>query len=440
MAYVDWQEDFKRKLVPAKEAVAAVKSGDRVVCTVGMEPLTLISALLERKGELEGVKVLVTAGRDLEWYHPGLEKVFAIETGYIVPVIQQMMQERRCDLYPGFAFFMYPWDFGEAAVLLTVVSPPDEHGYCSFGPSLWNKRAQIAQAGVVIAELSKNLVRTYGENYVHVSEIDYFVERVPTGRPPGQMDLRGRAEKGLSDVDKRISDNVASVIQGGDTLQIGVGGASEAVAWAGVLDSKRDLGWHSENTPRGIIRLVREGIINGSRKTLHRGKAVATAIIGDTKEELDFVNNNPLFELYSAEYVLNSRTIAAHDNMVAINGVVALDLTGQISAESIGTRLVSTVGGQLTFAIGAILSKGGRAISVLPATAGGGKVSRIVPRFESGAIVSLPRTLADIVITEYGIARLRGKTQRQRSQELIAIAAPGFRAELKREAEKAFWP
>lgn len=440
MSYTDWQEEFKRKVVPAKEAVKAVKSGHRIVCTVGMEPLTTITALLDRKGELEGVKVLVTVGRDLEWYHPGLEKVFAIETGYIVPVIQQMMQEKRCDLYPGFAFFMYPWDFGEADVLITVVSPPDEHGYCSFGPSLWNKRAQIAQAGTIIAEISPNLIRTCGENYVHVSEIDYFVQRVPTGRAPGQMDLRGRAEKGLGDTDKRIAENVASVIRDGDTLQIGVGGASEAVGWAGVLDSKHDLGWHSENTPKGIIKLVREGVINGSRKTIHPRKAVATAIIGDTKEEMDFVNNNPLFELYSAEYVLNPRTIASNDNMVAINGVVAVDLTGQISAESIGTKLVSTVGGQLTFAIGAILSKGGRSVSVVPATAGGGKVSRIVPRFESGAVVSLPRSLADIVVSEYGVARLRGKTQRQRSQELIAIAAPEFRAELKREAEKSFWP
>ncbi len=167
---------------------------------------------------------------------------------------------------------------------------------------------------------------------------------------------------------------------------------------------------------------------------------VATAIVGDTREEMAFVDRNPMFELYSADHVLDARVIAAHDNMVAINGAVAVDLTGQIAAESIGPRLVSAVGGQLTFVIGAHLSRGGRAITVLPSTARGDSVSRLVPRLESGAIVSIPRSLADVVVTEHGVAQLRGKSQRQRALELISIAHPDFRSQLKRDAERLFWP
>ncbi|MFQ5825935.1 MAG: acetyl-CoA hydrolase/transferase family protein, partial [Dehalococcoidia bacterium] len=377
---------------------------------------------------------------DMDWYHAGGEGHFTLEVGYIVPVVQNMVDEKRCDCLIAFPFYQYPWDMGEADVLLTVVSPPDEHGFCSFGGSLWNKKAQVRGAGRVLAEVNKNLIRTYGDNFIHVSEIDYFVERVPTGRPPGGTNLRGRAGEGLGEVEKSIAENVGSLIRDGDTLQIGVGSASEAAARAGVFDAKHDLGWHSENTPRGIIRLVREGVISGRRKTLHPGKAVATAIVGDTREELAFVDGNPLFELYSADYVLDARVIAAHDNMVAINGAIAVDLTGQIAAESIGPRLVSAVGGQLTFVIGAHLSRGGRAITVLPSTAGEGRVSRLVPRLEEGTVVSIPRSLADVVVTEYGVAQLRGKSQRQRALELISIAHPDFRAQLRRDAERLFWP
>ncbi len=191
---------------------------------------------------------------------------------------------------------------------------------------------------------------------------------------------------------------------------------------------------------RGTASLIKKGVINGSRKALNKNIAIATACGGGTKEEMDFFHMNPLLELHGSNYVLDPRIIGSHDNMVAMNSALAVDLTGQISAESLGPLMISGTGGQLAFAIGAYLSKGGRNITVLPSTAKGGSRSRIVPQFELGTIVSVPRTLADIVITEHGIAKLKGKTQRQRAEELIAIAHPDFRSELRNEAKKLFWP
>ncbi|MCJ7654862.1 MAG: 4-hydroxybutyrate CoA-transferase, partial [Dehalococcoidia bacterium] len=206
------------------------------------------------------------------------------------------------------------------------------------------------------------------------------------------------------------------------------------------LDDKHDLGVHSENLPRGMASLVMKGVITGALKNVNPGKVVSTACGGGTQEEMQFINMNPIFELYSSDYVLDPRVIAAHDNMAAINAAMAVDLTGQIAAESVGPRMVSGTGGQLAFAIGAALSRGGRNITVLPSTARNGTLSRIIPQLESGTIISVPRNLADIVITEYGVARLKGRTQRERAQQLISIAHPDFRADLEKEARKLFWP
>ena len=292
----------------------------------------------------------------------------------------------------------------------------------------------------MLAEVNKNLIRTYGDNFIHVSEIDYFVEHTPTGRPPGATDMLGRKTTGPGEIEKTISQYVASLIKDGDVLEIGVGGAAEWIPQLGALDNKLDLGWHSENTPRGIPTLIREGVITGKRKTLHPGKAIATAVGGGTKEEMDFINMNPLFEVYGSDYVLSPRVIASNDNIVAINSALMVDLGGQIAAESFGPTTVGGTGGQLAFAIGANLSKGGRSIVAFPSTARDGAVSRIVPFLEAGTIITVPRTLADIIVTEYGIANLRGKTQRERSQELIGIAHPDFRAELGKEARRLYWP
>lgn len=439
---MDWRDEYQRKLTTPEEAIKAVKSGDRVAFAYGVEPLALGMALLARGTELQGVEVFVPApGRDFAWYEPGWEDIFRIEVGYILPIVRDMIEQRRGDyLVSGLRWTHEPGVRPQTDVLLVQLSTPNEHGFCSFGASLWDKKLAVRNARTVLAEVNDTLIRTYGDNFVHVSEIDRFVEHTPTGRAPGATDMLGRRTTGPGKLEQAIAQNVSSLIKDGDTMEVGVGGTAEWIARLGVLDDKHDLGWHSENTPRGIATLVQTGVINGSRKTLNPGKAVATAVGGGTKEEMDFIHMNPMFEVHGSDYVLDPRVISAHDNMVAINSAIAVDLTGQIAAESLGPAMVSGSGGQLAFATGASLSKGGRSIVALAATAKDGKVSRIVPGLERGTIVTVPRTLADIVVTEYGVARLKGKTQRQRAQELIAVAHPDFRAELKRQADKLFWP
>ncbi len=439
----NWKEEYQRKLVEPEKAVQVVKSGDRVGFTYGREPRALGLALAARIGEIKDVKIFVrTPAMDFGWYDPGWDESFKIELSYVLPITRQMMAERRCDFVIGSLLGMTPRHpaVGQVDVLFTEVSEPDENGFCSFGASTWGKKKAVECAKIVLAELNKKLIRTYGENYVHVSEIDYFVEHVSGGQQPGATDLLGRKTWEPGEVEKRIVNHVSALIKDGDTLQIGVGSSSEWIVLLGALDNKSDLGYHSETTPRGVIKLVREGVINGKRKNINRGKLVAVAVGGGDKEDMDFVNNNPLFELYDADYVLNPAVIGANDDVVAVNSAIGIDLTGQIAAESIGHNIVSGSGGQLAFATGAQISKGGRFITTLPSTAKGGKISRITPQFVPGTIVTIPRTLADTVVTEYGIAELYGKTHRERAMALIDIAHPDFRTDLKNETKKLFWP
>ena len=438
---MDWREEYKRKMVSADEALKVVKSGDRVTFSSGMEPLSLGRALAARKDELRNVKVFIPGpGRVFNWYEPGWEDSFSIEISYIVPIVRKMFAERRCDFLVSSLYYTHPPEIREIDVLLTEVSPPDEHGFCSFGAMLWNKKAKVKGAKIVIADVNPNLIRTYGDNFVHVSEIDYFVEHISSGRSPGKRGTLGKKTLEVGDEIKRIAQHVSTLIRDGDTLEIGVGTATEHLAELGILDDKKDLGWHSEHTIPGIIRLVRKGVITGKQKTLHPGKAVATAFVGGAKEDMDFVNGNPMFELYPGDYVLDPRIISSHDNMIAINTALSVDLTGQISAESIGPNMLSGTGGLLAFSMGANLSKEGRFIVVLPSTAKGGALSRIVAMLEQGTIVTIPRILTDYVVTEYGIVKLKGKSQRERAFELISIAHPDFREELEKEAKRLYWP
>jgi len=439
-----WQEEYKKKIVTPEQAVSVIKSGDRVCFVQGNEPQALGLALAARLGEVENVLLsLRTPGRDFGWYDPVFEMSFKIEVGFPLPIVRQIIAERRCDLaIGGLGFIFTEEDRGPADVVMVELSPPDEHGYCSFGASVWTKKTEIRRAKIALAEINKNLIRTYGDNYIHVDEIDYFVEHTPSGKQPGGTDLLGRKNVEAGEVEKTIANYVAELVRDGDTLQVGVGSTSEWCCTLGTFESRKDLGWHSETTPRGIIPLIRKGIINGSRKNFNTGKAIATACGGGSKEDMDFVTMNPCFELHSAEYCLDVRNIAMNDNMTAINSAVSVDFAGQIAAESIGPRVISGAGGQTSFAIGSFLSKGGRSITVMPSTVGSGekRFSRITPLLAQGTIVTVPRTISDYVITEFGIAHIKGKTQRQRALDLINIAHPDFREGLNKEAEKLYWP
>jgi len=439
---VDWQEEYRRKLISAEQAASFVKSGDLVMFTAGREAHAIGLAIAARLRELKDVQVIApTPGYDFGWYDPGWEESFQVTIMMPTATCQQAVDERRCDVNFGTMIpFQHLEGMRKADVLLTEVSPPDKRGFCSFGQSLWNKRRHIKQAHLVIAEVNKNLIRTHGDNYVHVSEIDYFVEHIPSGGAPGMGSLAGRKVKEPEPYLKDIAGYVSTLIRDRDTLQIGVGRTTEPLVELGLLNDKHDLGYHSEATPPGVITLVREGVINGEYKTINRRRVTVTSLGGGTREEMEWANNNPLFQLVDVNYLEDIRVIAAHDNMVAINNALSIDLSGQIASEALGTRIMSVAGGQIPFVFGALLSTGGRSITVLPSTAAGGTISRIRPILEPGTAVTIPRNCAMYVVTEYGIANLWGKSLRQRASELISIAHPDHRAELKKEAERLFWP
>ena len=439
-----WQEEYQRKLISAEEAARLVKSGDLVAFTAGREAHAVGLAIAARLGDLTGVKVLAPSpGYDFGWYDTGWDAAFEITISWPTATAQDMLDEHRCDINLPL-IIPFGADNVPPNVLLTEVSMPDEHGFCSFGASLWTKRQEIEavrqQGGTVIAEVNDRLIRTYGDNYVHVSEIDYFVEHLSRKGQPGTGSLGGRVVKEPEPYMKDIVTNVASLIKDGDCLQIGVGRTTEPMIRMGMLDGKQDIGFHSEATPPGVISLVREGVINGKRKTLLPERVVVTSIGGGSREDMQWINNNPLFYLVDLLWLEDIRVISQNDNMVAINNALAIDLTGQITAESLGPRLISVAGGQIPFAFGALLSRGGRSITVLPSTAREGTVSRIMPHLPEGTAITLQRNIADLVVTEYGVAKLRNKTIRQRCEELIAIAHPDFRAELKKEARRLYWP
>ncbi len=437
-----WRSEYARRLTSAGEAVAAVRSGQRVVVPIGCNPLVLCEALAARVGELRDVEIVHCAVQaQYGWLGPGFEESFqVVHEHWASPLARPQMKEGLHDYVPvPFSRRFKALDEARSTeeqrapdIAMVVVSPPDDDGYVNLGSNVWNTRRYIETVPVVLAEVSTEIPRCHGDTRLQVSEFTSFVE---SHSPP----LRS-AKRDPNEVQRTIAGHVGELIRDGDTLQIGAGSTSNAIAWSGVLREKRDLGWHSEASPAVVIDLVREGVITGARKTVHRGKAVATSFAVNPAQR-EYIDDNPLFELYTADYVHDPRTIASHDNFVAINNALSVDLSGQITSESVDGTTISGTGGQLEFAIGATWSKGGRSLAVLPSTAtvrastddlDGRAVSRIVPKLPEGTAVTVPRLLADIVVTEFGVARLWGKSTRERARELIGVAHPDFRARLRR--------
>lgn len=440
----DWQEKYRRKLISAGEAANLVKSGDVISFTLGREAHSIGLAIAARASELKDVKVFQPfPGYDFGWYDPGWQESFQLTISMPTAVSQQMVDDKRCDIGLPDILGEGEATLEKSDVVITEVSPPDAKGFCSFGAALWNKRKHIKNGRLVLAEVNNNLIRTYGDNYVHISEIDYFVPHQSSGISLGNSTLAGRDMKTVQPYMKDICGNIAELVKDGDTIQIGVGRVTEHLIEMGLLNGKRDIGWYSEATPPGVIRLVREGVINGTRKTLFPGKVIATSMGGASRQDMEWASNNPLFWLIDVEFLWDVRNISANDNMLAINQALTVDFSGQVSASSVGFKLYSGSGGQTAFAWGSLMSRGGRGITVIPSTArtpDGHTVSRIVPSFEKGTGITVPSNVVDHVVTEYGIARLRGKSRRKRADELIAIAHPDFRADLRKEANRLFWP
>lgn len=439
----EWRSEYEKRMLSPEDAANQVKPGDRVAFTSGREAIAIGRALSVRKDDFKTnpISLMVpTPSFDFGWYREDSLDSFDITVRMGTGVCQAALDSRRIDFDPGTLVPFLALDLSETDVLVTEISTPDDQGYCSFGNSLWAKKRQIDRAKTVIAEINPRLIRTYGDNYIHVSEIDYFVAHVSSGKAMGTGSLAGRNRKEPEDYLVDICKNVKGLIRDGDTLQIGVGRTTEPLVKLGLFKGMEDIGWHSEATPPGVISLIKEGIINGKRKTINKERAIVTSIGGGSLDEMMWSADNPLIWLVDVAYLEDPRLIGAHDNFVALNNALTIDLTGQVGAESIGQRQIGAAGGQIPFVIGSWLSKNGRSITVLPSTAGNGRFSRIVPEMLQGTIVTLQRNLTDYVVTEFGVAHLKGKSLRQRSEALIQISHPDFREELQKSAKQRFYP
>jgi len=442
----DWRLAISDKLISSTDAAALVRDGQWVGGLSGgwgTSESLLRNALMAREGDLHDVRISEMFTLEKANWYAKRSASFDVEIGYATKASRPALDQHWIDWAPPMLGYyprvaergrnnQFAFDF-----YFTRVSPPDANGFCSFGASGGGSaKFAIKHSRVVIAELSHDAVRCYGgDNLIHMSEIDYFCDPVDeVGHIPPGLPLRlvQGQESEAADV---IGAHASTLIRDGDCIQIGAGIASAALY--DHLFSKSDLGFHSEIIEENIIGLVDAGVVNGRRKTINTGKVVASGYRG-SPEFLQKINMNPMYEAYGTEYVDSIRVISQLDNFVAVNSALMMDLTGQSTAESIGTRTFTGPGGQTELVIGASMSTGGMSITCLPATAQEGKVSRILPTLPEGTAVTVPRAYTDMVVSEYGIASLMGRTLRERARELIAIAAPQFRDELSAAAKKLF--
>lgn len=435
-----WRTYYQKRLVSAADAAARVRSGDHIYIPVGQAPHAVIRALLARRDELENVTVTCLPAADYGWFAPEFAGRINVNVLYANAFTRTALEQRLADYTPFMIYGQHKaldeGREGARPIDLTIihVTPPNEHGYVCLGHAVWDAKTTVRRARMTVAVVNEHLPRTYGDSWLHVSEIDLFVED-HTPLP----DTTSRTYPPPEPWDAAIAGYVGSLVRDGDTIQIGIGSTTGNLLRLGALDDKHDLGYFGELTVPGTIDLVKKGVITGRRMTTHPDRFIASTA-GNSAEDRAFIHDNPFFEFYAVDYVLDPRVIARNDNFVAINNALAIDLTGQIAASTLGPRVYSGTGGQLSFALGAFLSRGGRYICVLPSTARNGTVSRIVPQFEAGQVVTVPRELADTVVTEYGIAHLLNRSVRERAEALIAIAHPDFRAELRAAARRLFWP
>jgi 4-hydroxybutyrate CoA-transferase len=428
---MDWADSYRRRVTTADEAIRHVRSGDHVWIHAGCNnPEELILAMVRRAGELEGVEVthLMTFGC-ADYALPSHARSFRHRSLFTGSNVRQAVNEGRADFVPVHLSEI-PRLIASGAVPVDValihIAPPDEHGFCSYGVGVECTKAAAERARTVIALVNRRMPRSLGDSFIHASRLSHVVE---VDRPV--LELPRAAE--IGEVARSIGGNVAELIENGATLQMGIGEIPDAVLL--FLKGKRDLGIHTEMFSDGVVDLFESGVVNGEAKTLHRGKIIASFVLG-SKRCFDFLDNNPFVEFHPTDYVNDPFVIAQNAKMVAINSAIAVDLTGQVCADSIGRSIYSGFGGQLDFVRGAARAKGGKPIIALPSTAKGGRVSRIVDVLAEGSGVVTTRADVHYVVTEHGIALLYGKSLRERARELIAVAHPDFREDLRAAARQ----
>jgi acyl-CoA hydrolase len=416
----------------APEAVAAIRSGQQVFVQGGAAtPNALLAALTDRAPELTDVGVVHfhTEG-PAPHLAPEMAPHFRHRALFIGANARTAVNEGRADYVPVFLSDV-PELFSTGVLPLDAalinVTPPDAHGFCSLGTSVDAALAATHAATTVIAQLNPSMPRTLGDSFIHVDDIDFAVE---VDQPPHE-----HHPAPIGDVERRIGELVAELVPDGGTLQMGIGSIPTAVGMS-LLD-KRDLGIHTELFTDPVLDLVEAGVVTGAAKEINRYKIVTAFLMG-SQRLYDFVNDNPMIEMRPVDYTNDTTVIRRFRRMVAVNSAISIDLTGQVSADSIGTRFYSGVGGQMDFMRGAALSPEGRAIIALPSTAAGGTVSRIVPVLAEGAGVVTSRAHVRTVVTEFGIAELFGRSVRERAEALIGLAHPDFRDELRHEARRRY--
>jgi len=427
---MDWHEYYKSHLTTAEEAVKLIKSGNRVILEHACgEPTVLVDAMVANAQAYTDVEIVHMLPMTTSPYcAPGMEEHFRYNPIFAGGSTRKVVSDGTADFTPMF-FHQFPRMIRtvvEPDVALIHLSMPDEHGWCSYGVDVDFTKAGAETAKIVIAQVNPQMPRTLGDSMIHVSQLDAIVEVdcpiIQLPPPP------------LGEVEMGIGENCASLINDGDTLQLGIGAIPDAVLR--FLGDKKDLGIHSEMFSDGVVELIEKGVINNSKKTFHPGQCVVTFLMG-TQRLYDYANDNPGVYMAPVDFTNNPAVIAHNDNLVSINSCVEVDLQGQVVSSSAGLKQISGVGGQVDFVRGAALSKGGRSIMAISSMAKGG-ISRIVPFIDQGSAVTTTRDEVDYIVTEYGIAHLWGKTLRQRAKELIAIAHPDVRESLTEEYERRF--
>ena len=418
------------RIVSPAEAVSGIASGQQVyVQCAAAAPEVLLEALVARAPELHDVGMihLHTEGPGPH-LAPDMATHFRHRALFVGPNARAAVNEGRADYVPVFLSDV-PHLFDRGALPLDVVlanaTPPDEHGFCSLGVSVEAMHSAIRSAETVIVQLNRAMPRTLGESFIHVNDIDLAVE---VDVPPYE-----HANGSIGGVERRIGQYVAELVPNGATVQLGIGAIPAATALS--LTGHSDLGIHTEMFTDSVVDLVEAGVVTGARKERNRGKIVSAFMLG-TRRLYDFANDNPMVEMRSVDFTNDTQVIRSFRSMTAINSAIEVDLTGQVVADSIGSRIYSGVGGQMDFIRGAALAPEGRAIIALPSTAAGGTLSRISPALASGAGVVTTRAHVRTVVTEWGVAELFGRSLRERAAALIGIAHPDHRDRLRSEAHR----
>jgi 4-hydroxybutyrate CoA-transferase len=435
----NWRAQLGTKLVSPEVAVDHIKSGDRITLSIAqVTPFTLCATLAGRLMEIENVVVNHSAAL-FNWDLPGIGERFRLESFYLSPIGRELFAAGPAEFVPVSYYRegTLPPGLDNFNVYLLTVSPPDESGMVNFGDVQIMSKLLSRNADLVIAEIDENSVRICGDNTLHISEIDWFVERTPDAPVPPLVPPPVPEEERMT-VEAICGAVARELIPDRATLQVGVGSTSGALM--SHLTKHRDLGMQTEIIPWGTTNLVRDGVMTGKYKKLFPGLVVGSGFaVATPRDQLEYANGNPIFQLYDFNFTDDIRLIAREDGLISVNNALAVDLTGQVGSESIGPRMYTGTGGQTAFGIGSSMA-GGKSIVVLPSTAivKGERVSRITPSLLPAAVFTLPRTFVHYVVTEYGIATLKGKSLRERARELIAVAHPDFRADLSIEARRMY--